>query len=115
MVLKWLLVRSRPEPALALLAVDNPAFPSAHASMSLVVYVLAAYLIARRLQRPGVGRSVVAGGLVLALLIGLSRLYLGVHWLSDVLGGYALGGLWLAALVAILERQRCRRCLPSGD
>lgn len=107
--LKWLLYRHRPVPAVPLISENNPAFPSAHASLSLVIYVFAAYLVARWLRSGHLRVLALGAGLGLAFLIGLSRLYLGVHWLSDVLGGYALGGMWLALLVTLVELRRIER------
>lgn len=104
--LKWLLYRHRPVPAEPLISENNPAFPSAHASLSLVIFVFAAYLVARWLRSTHLRVLALGVGLGLAFLIGLSRLYLGVHWLSDVLGGYALGGMWLALLVTMAELRR---------
>ncbi len=106
LTLKWMLYRNRPVPAVPLISESNPAFPSAHASLSLVIYVFAAYLIARELRSTRNCLLVLGAGLGLAFIIGLSRLYLGLHWFSDVLGGYALGGAWLALLVTIAELRR---------
>ncbi len=74
-------------------------FPSAHASMSLVVYGFLALLVAREIlfKHRWLPYSI-AGLLVMA--IAFSRLYLGVHWFSDVLGGVTLGLFW-AALIGI--------------
>lgn len=114
--LKWLLQRSRPVPAVPLVPENNPAFPSAHASLSLVVYVFAAYLIAQQLGALRTRLAALCIGLGFALLIGVSRLYLGVHWLSDVLGGYALGGVWLALLLTTAELRRIAHPAPApGD
>ena len=54
--------------------------------------------------------GVIAGGsligIVLILLMGASRIYLGVHWPSDVLGGYALGAAWTSAVILYLESKK---------
>lgn len=87
-------------------------FPSGHAFTALVLYGLLAYLVwqitsnrwARTLA------VILAAGSTLA--VGVSRLYLGVHWLTDVLGGYAAGVAWLVfsvALVRFLEARRVHR------
>lgn len=115
MAMKWLLQRDRPVPPLPLILTDNPAFPSAHATLSLVVYVFCAYLVAQHLGTISKRVSILGIGFSLAFLIGLSRLYLGVHWLSDVLGGYALGGVWLALLVTITEVHRIKHPRPRLD
>jgi undecaprenyl-diphosphatase len=66
-------------------------FPSAHALSSAAVYLTLALLAARRLRRRGARVLVVAGAALLVLAIGLTRLYLGAHYLTDVLAGWAAG------------------------
>lgn len=78
-------------------------FPSGHSLVSLAVYGSIALLLARQVQRPAWRALVFAGTAVLVLAIGFSRLYLGVHFLSDVLAGWAAGSAWLALLYVVLE------------
>jgi membrane protein DedA with SNARE-associated domain/membrane-associated phospholipid phosphatase len=98
---KQLTHRPRPPAALALDAFSGYAFPSGHATDAAAVYGMLAALLAA--STPRWSRKVtvwaVAAGLV--LLVGLSRVYLGGHWLTDVLGGFALGAAWLFALLTI--------------
>lgn len=93
----------RPRPAGGLVGVSGSSFPSAHAAYS-TFYLWFAVTIVMRL-RPGMARgaAVVATGIALTALVGLSRVYLGVHYLSDVNGGWALGvaAFSLAAAVAL--------------
>ncbi|MBI5015527.1 MAG: phosphatase PAP2 family protein [Deltaproteobacteria bacterium] len=105
-VLKQSLGRPRPAPLLPLVAEVGGAFPSNHSFSSLALYGMLAYLAGRDVaSAPARGRLYAASG-VLVLAVGLSRIYLGAHWLSDVLGGYALGGIWLTALVTAAEAHR---------
>jgi undecaprenyl-diphosphatase len=76
------------------------AFPSGHATESLAVLGMLALVTAGVMRRHRYVPFVVAS--LIVLLVGASRIYLGAHWLSDVLGGYALGGLWLSLLVAVM-------------
>jgi membrane-associated phospholipid phosphatase len=78
-------------------------FPSGHALVSLAVYGSIALVLARRLRRRR-DRIVLFGATgLLVLAIGFSRLYLGVHFLSDVLAGFAAGAAWVALLYVALE------------
>ncbi|MAL02815.1 MAG: hypothetical protein CL625_00855 [Arenimonas sp.] len=108
LVLTWLLgyLLHMPKPP-ASTAVPGFSFPSASVTMATVVYGFFAVLIAREL--PGRNRAwpYVVAALVVGLL-GFSRLYLGAHWLSDVLAGTLLGLLWIAAL-GIAYRRRVVR------
>jgi undecaprenyl-diphosphatase len=94
----------RPRPAGGLVDAPGYAYPSGHAAHS-VLYVWAAITVAFRL-RPGMARAslLIGGALVLAALIGLSRVYLGVHYLSDVAGGWGLAAsaFSLCAAVALI-------------
>lgn len=88
-------------------------FPSAHSFCSLVIFGMIGLLIFRALYARGIARkAAMAPGVilvVLAIFIGLSRIYVGVHWPSDVLGGWLLAGAWLAfagALYTAGARQR---------
>lgn len=105
-VLKQLFQRPRPVFAhpLAGVLVDNEySFPSGHALGSLITYGMMAYF-AVLLLRTWRGRSaLVSGAVLLVLLIGFSRLYLGLHYFSDVIAGYAAGGVWLSTCITGME------------
>lgn len=111
LVLKALFHRDRPwlEPYLV---VDGYSFPSGHAMSSIVFYGMGAYLLWQMQRRKMKGAWVIPTASALLILeIGLSRIYLGVHYASDVLGGFAAGGLLL--MLCLAGESRMRRLLPS--
>ncbi|HLS15143.1 MAG TPA: phosphatase PAP2 family protein [Beutenbergiaceae bacterium] len=98
--MKWLVARPRPDGSLV--ATVTSAFPSGHSLRAMAGAALLAWLLAwggQRLWR----RVAAAGVLVLAVGVGASRVLLQVHWSTDVLAGLVLGGLWFAAVLAILR------------
>jgi membrane protein DedA with SNARE-associated domain len=115
-VLKRVIHRVRPVGAEAYLHGRSFSFPSGHAMGSLIgygmlVYVLIAFWAPAARQR----RAILDGALLLVLAIGLSRLYLGVHFLSDVIAGYAAGGLWLTACITGADIALRQRALTPWD
>ncbi|MEP6495100.1 MAG: phosphatase PAP2 family protein [bacterium] len=104
--------RSRPDYAAPFLSDKSFSFPSGHAMASIVGMGMLLYMLGRfwhpgRVWRLG---SIVAG-IAVVLLVGGSRIYLGVHYPSDVLGGYAAGTAWMAVCVSglrVAEHQRAR-------
>lgn len=88
-------------------------FPSGHSTINMVLYGFLAFLIARDL-RPALRVSVALGFAIVIFMIAFSRLYLGAHWLSDVLGGLAFGSAWLALLGLSYLRRQTERVEPSG-
>ena len=91
----------RPRPDGGLVDASGSSFPSGHAAHS-VLYVWLAVTIVLRL-RPGMARgaAVVAAGIALTALVGLSRVYLNVHYLSDVSAGWALGAACFSFCAAV--------------
>lgn len=91
----------RPRPVGGLVEVDGSSFPSVHAAYA-TIYTWLAATVAFRIV-PGITRRslVIAVGLAVTALVGISRAYLRVHWLSDVLGGWALGVSCFAASAAV--------------
>ena len=108
--LKTIIRRPRPVGAEAFLHGETFSFPSGHALGSLVGYGMLAYVIGSTWieSRKGRVRLAIATA-VLVAAIGISRLYLGVHYFSDVVGGYAVGVLWLSVCISGAEVARRRR------
>ncbi len=100
-LLKHLFERTRPD-MFKVISAAGYSFPSGHAMVSLCFYGMLAYLICRHIPR--LGPQLMLYGLTASLVsaIGLSRIYLGVHYPSDVLGGYFAGGTWLVWCVSLL-------------
>jgi undecaprenyl-diphosphatase len=98
----------RPRPTVAWAAKQDvpssPSFPSGHALLSMTVYGTLALSLAAEMERRRTKLLLIAGGLFVALLIGFSRMYLGVHYLTDVLGGLC-AGLGCALLFRWIELQ----------
>jgi undecaprenyl-diphosphatase len=112
----WLLVNAiksivgRPRPSLDLVAVyEHPisrSFPSGHVSSYMALYGFLFYLV-YTLMRPSQLRSIlliVCGAMI--SLVGVSRVYLGAHWASDVFGAYCFGFFWLALTIYVYQRRK---------
>ena len=96
---KLLVGRNRPPLPFAVDTAERGlAFPSGHALSALALYGTLAYLLARP-ARTARRTATAAGLLLLVVAVGLSRIYLGYHWVSDVLGSWTLGVLWLSAVI----------------
>lgn len=86
----------------------NASFPSGHAMMAMVLYVTLAYIVHRLGDRRWVSALAITAATVLVILIGITRVYLGVHYPSDVLAGYAVGFAWAMFCAAAVEMMRKR-------
>jgi undecaprenyl-diphosphatase len=91
---KMAYARPRPELVPHGAEVYSASFPSGHSMMAAVVYLTLGALLARTQADPRVKMYILCSAVLLALLVGVSRVYLGVHWPTDVLAGWALGGMW---------------------
>jgi undecaprenyl-diphosphatase len=115
--LKSLYERERPPLELHAVEVINASFPSGHAMMSAAIYLSLGALVARLVRQRRIKVLAVGGALILAVLIGLSRVYLGVHWPTDVLAGWCLGCAWAAAvwLAAYVAERRWPELHEEGE
>ena len=114
-ILKIVIKRPRPAGAAAFLHGDTFSFPSGHALGSLVGFGMVAYLIGSYWLSTRRSRSAITFvAAFLIVSIGISRLYLGVHYFSDVVGGYAAGMLWLSACISGIEIARGKHLIESA-
>ncbi len=95
--LKGLFLRERPPDAYRAVEVLNESFPSGHAMLSAVVYLTLGAMLARATPSARIRVYVLAAAILLTVLVGLTRLYLGAHWASDVLAGWSIGAAWATA------------------
>ena len=93
-LLKWLFARPRPDLVPHATMVYTQSFPSGHAMLSAVVYLTLGALLARTQAEPTVKAYLLLLAIALTLTVGISRVYLGVHWPTDVLAGWAVGACW---------------------
>jgi undecaprenyl-diphosphatase len=112
--------RPRPPTTSWLTSAHGYSFPSGHTTIATIAYGLAGLLLLRLLPATRLATALVSLGAVLvAAAVGLSRVYLGVHWPSDVLAGWSLGAGWLAlaatafTLVRLIRRRRSTPTVPA--
>jgi undecaprenyl-diphosphatase len=107
-LLKILFHRTRPD-LFRVVQETGYSFPSGHALATMCFYGMVAYLIMRTIDSWRGRLTVMTLAVVLSMLIGISRIYLGVHYPTDVIAGYAAGSMWLAFCISLLmwwERAR---------
>lgn len=110
---KRIVARPRPPLASAIGSLSGYSFPSGHATQAVVAWGMVAALVAA--ATPSWSRKVAAWAtaVFLALMVGATRLYLGAHWLTDVVGGLVLGALWLSALLTLTRAVPVLRRRPA--
>jgi membrane-associated phospholipid phosphatase len=109
--IKLLMARPRPTLSEVVAVASGFSFPSGHSAQAVAAYASLAYLIGRRWPARAVRIAAWSAAGLVALVVGFSRLYLGVHWLTDVLGGYLLAALWTtivwtSARLVVARRRR---------
>ena len=109
--LKLLFARDRPLDQV--IPAEGYSFPSGHAFASTVFYGMMVYLVWRLTERPWARAGAAVGGVTVIAAVGLSRVYLNVHYFSDVVGGWLAGSAWLVACLLLIDvvetRTRSRR------
>lgn len=116
-ILKATFQRSRPEFPDPFLVETNWSFPSGHAMGAMVIYGMLTYLLILQFKQ-NISKVIVLFMVALILFIGFSRLYLGVHYFSDVMAGYVVGLGWLCVVVSGTEigrRRNLRRHYRTGS
>ncbi|MCE9669099.1 phosphatase PAP2 family protein [Myxococcus stipitatus] len=110
-LLKHFFSRPRPSVVPHLAEVMTTSFPSGHAMLSATVYLTLGGLLAQLTEHPRLKVYLLTVSLLVSCLVGLSRVYLGVHYPTDVLGGWVAGLAW--ALVTALGARALRRRSPA--
>ena len=103
-ILKDAFHRARPDIVPHAVTVSSPSFPSGHSMMSAIAYLVLGALLARSQERKALKAYFLLVAAFLSFLVGVTRVYLGVHYPTDVIAGYLTGTVWLAG-VAILYRR----------
>ncbi len=115
--MKYIFQRPRPDIALRLIEESGYSFPSGHSMNCLVSYGILAYLLLRYCENRKLAKLLSIGLGLIIILIGLSRVYVGVHFPTDVIGGWSLGIAVLVAMMYAFEKfdGRCENlCMMKG-
>jgi len=113
-IVKPLVGRPRPPSSIWIGHYSGAAFPSGHATAAVALYAALALILSMGASYER--RALVwSGAALVVLVVGASRVYLGAHWLTDVLGGYALGAAWVAVLVTIALIAKSRAPRGTGE
>ena len=107
-ILKQFFHRARPD-LHRLIEIGGYSFPSGHAMNAFAVYGILAFLLWRHIPTR-LGRvALIMISSIFILMIGISRIYLGVHYPSDIIGGYFASGFWLAISIWFFQRYKEKR------
>ncbi len=101
---KWLIARPRPPALISYREVESYSFPSGHAVAGLCLYGMIAWIVASSLENSAAKAGIAILAAVLIFLIGMSRVYIGIHYPTDVLAGFVGAMIWLAAVISIDRR-----------
>jgi undecaprenyl-diphosphatase len=108
----------RARPDVAIYVENSFSFPSGHATIAIAFYGFLAYCLIRNSQKWKYKINVFFASFITILLIGFSRLYLGVHYVSDVWGGYLAGAIWLIMAISLseylLSKKQKKEIVPSN-
>ena len=113
--LKVVFDRSRPEVTPHLVEVSNASYPSGHAMLSATAYLTVGAMLAHAEPSRRARIYLLALASLLVVLIGISRVYLGVHWPSDVLAGWCLGSAWALGIWIVAQRLRGDTARPESN
>ena len=113
--LKLLFARPRPEVVPHGVMVHTLSLPSGHATATTAIYLTQALILASYQTRRRLRVLIVATAVIVSLLVGCSRVFLGVHWPSDVAAGWTLGGAWALLCWIVAVRLRERNVLPQSS
>jgi len=113
--IKVLVARHRPPMVQRLLVVHDFAFPSGHATDAVAVYATAALILSITLSSPRWKRAAWGCAVIVISAVAVSRLELGVHWLSDVIAGLLIGAAWFEVLRRVIFPQLLPRSKPEAQ
>lgn len=113
--LKEMFGRERPDAVFRLVDVASLSFPSGHSMMSAVVYLTLAVLVSRIQKQRKLKIYIIAVAIFLTFIIGMSRVYLGVHYPTDVIGGWTIGIVWAALCWIIVNYTEKRKNAGISD
>ena len=108
MSLRTIVNRPRPGPVETLFSVDSSSFPSGHSMMSMVIYLTFAFLFAEHIADRRHRRTLIGLAILLSTAIGVTRLYLEVHYATDVIAGLAAGLFWVLACWSLRQKYTAR-------
>ena len=105
-LLKIIVRRPRPTETLVLTAESSYSFPSGHAMMSMIFYGLLIYYVTKFVKKKWLKTLLVGILSTIILFVGISRIYLGVHYATDVLAGYVIGIIYLVLFIKLLKKKK---------
>lgn len=107
-LLKLEFARPRPDMFVPAARVFTSSFPSDHATLSAITYLTLAAVLAKTIGSPAIRNYFIAVAMTLTVLIGVSRIYLGVHYPTDVLAGWCIGSAWAICCWTLFTRVQLR-------
>jgi undecaprenyl-diphosphatase len=113
-LVKFSIARVRPQSVEHLVATASASFPSGHALLSAAIILTMGGLVAFQARKPAERRVIVAAAFMMTFCVGLSRIWLGVHWPMDVLAGWMFGTAWAAMTLWLAKRVDRQGQKPAG-